>query len=260
MKRQAAFAIGVAAALLLAACGGGKAGKSASTGSAPAVSEKAAGDAAASGAGATSDGNAVSADDGATVFQQMSAAQQVAKSWRSTSSVELDKASKQRFETRTEVVCPDRQHTTSSGLIAGLDSETIRIGADTWEKTGAGWQKRPAASASRPVCMDEKARQEALKQAQGQLGADFTKDIVSSFAQLSKRATFTKGGRSEMDNTTVQEWGMSIPADKDGGEPLNYRVWIGVTDHLPRMTKLQDGSFTTTYSDWNTRITIEAPK
>lgn len=262
MKKNTMLTFGAAATLLLAACGGGKAYDGSASSSNPATTgDKGAGsETAARSDAAKPDGKAVSADDGAAVFKQMTEAQQAAKSWRSTSSIVIDKASKKNFETRTEVVCPDRQHTVSSGFIAGQESETIRVGADTWQKTASGWQKSPPSAISRPVCLDEKSRQEALKQSQAQLGQDFTKDIISSFAELSKKASFSKGGASEMDGTKVQEWSMSIPAEKDGGEPLNYTVWIGVNDHLPRMTKLQDGSFTTTYSDWNKKFSIEAPK
>lgn len=136
--------------------------------------------------------------------------------------------------TNIEVVMPDRFHLTTK------DVEMYLIGKNFYMKVANKWQKL------------------ALPQ-----GFDLSMADLSRYASTLVTTTNVKFvGADVVDGTPIFVY--SYTSTYKGPPPLsmNQKVWVGVLDNLPRKMESSPKAgqlTTTTYSDYNSAITINAP-
>lgn len=121
------------------------------------------------------------------------------------------------------------------------DVETIKTGDQSFERSGAQGQWSKIAPAK--------------TQAGSSIGASFLHDLANA----------TGTALELYDGTPCQVVSAEKPADTPGGTPTEYKVWIGVFDHLVRRYESVSKSGPSTvqsvivFSDFNAPMTITAP-
>ena len=190
----------------------------------------------------------------------MTQAQGAARSYRfTTKAVGADGST--GLNSTTEVVCPNKSHTTLAASASLPGRESIRIGNDQYVKNATGWTKSTT-QAPFLLCGSREQVQQQASQAlqQQQLGFD----VSQLDAQTRAAAKFQLQGVETLDGTACQKWQITIPPNTVSAlsDGLSETVWIGSADHLPRQASIggsDNSSFLVTYSGWNSPITIDPP-
>jgi len=133
-----------------------------------------------------------------------------------------------------EVVLPNRAHLTMEGM------EAVIISGTTYFKIGGQWQKVEGGEQNFLSLLDFADIQ---KTAQQQL-----KDVVKVGNEILDGVPTTAYTYTEVSTST--------------SAPVQVKLWVGLTDRLPRKIEITEGGKVTTrmtYYDYNAPFTIEAP-
>jgi hypothetical protein len=130
-----------------------------------------------------------------------------------------------------EYVAPDRLHVSLSGGGAGL-TEAIKIGTDTYTKTGSTWTKAPVAI---PNSFD-------------------LKSTADNAVQGLERSTVTKGGTDTVDGKRCQLYHVTRAGESTG---VDVCVYNGLP--LQIVAQTSNGKVTIVYTDYNSNIDINPP-
>lgn len=188
---------------------------------------------------------------GQSELQKTFDAKKAAHSWRTVTTLRMHPG--RALETTIEISCPDREHIVTT--LGDTHYESIRVGDQSWIRSNdSEWKAQPIASDAYPCGSNPGAPAPWAMMNEG-------RDPVSVVATMARKMN-AQVGRGEVVNAgdaSCQRWVVSFQHPGSSGRGLNYTVCIGASDHLPREVVMGSGGLSTTYSDWNKPIQIDAP-
>ena len=193
---------------------------------------------------------------GATEIQRTIEARKDVKSFRMKTVLQLHPG--HPLETIVEVSCPDRERFTTS--IGDRAFHAVRIGGKAYtEQQNGTWSVQDTPAEGWAPCGDnpgEPAPWAVMNEG---------RDPSSVLAKLLGNSEITRGAFVSTDAGNCREWTMSVklPGGTEhghGASGLHYTVCIDPSRHLPVAVVMGGGGMSTTYSDWNQPIQIDAPK
>jgi hypothetical protein len=188
---------------------------------------------------------------GQSELQKTFDAKKAAHSWRTVTTLRMHPG--RALETTIEVSCPDREHIVTT--LGDTQYESIRVGDQAWIRSNdSEWKAQPITSDAYPCGSSPGAPAPWAMMNEG-------RDPVSVVATMAAKMN-AQVGRGEVVNAgdaSCQRWLVSFQHPGSSGRGLNYTVCIGTSDHLPREVVMGSGGLSTTYSDWNKPMQIDAP-
>lgn len=169
---------------------------------------------------------------------QMTTAMVAATSYRITIN-SVNSATGQSTTAVMEVVKPDRLHL-KANLAGGKTYEMIAIGQDAYINATGTWMKSPVAIPTSAI-----------------VGID-PQGIPGQITASQKAGTLTKGGTSQVNGAPCQLYTWTPAAGANAGNQ-GGTACIDLKSGLLVQVKSTDGKTTSTFSDWNTAISIVAP-
>jgi hypothetical protein len=188
---------------------------------------------------------------GQSELQKTFDAKKAARSWRTLTSLRMHPG--RALETTIEVSCPDREHITTR--LGDTRYESIRIGKQGWIRSNDGdWKVQPITADSYPCGSNPGAPAPWAMMNEG-------RDPLSVVATMAAKmnAQVGRGDVVNLGDASCQRWVVSFQHPGSSGRGLNYTVCIGTSDRLPREVLMGSGGLSTTYSDWNKPMQIDAP-
>jgi len=188
---------------------------------------------------------------GQSELQKTFDAKKAAHSWRTLTTLRMHPG--RALETTIEVSCPDREHIVTT--LGDTRYESIRVGNQSWIRSNdSEWKAQPITADSYPCGSNPGA---PAPWAMMNEGRDPASVVASMAGKLN--AQVARGEQVNVGDSSCQRWVVSFQHPGSSGRGLNYTVCIGSSDHLPREVVMGSGGLSTTYSDWNKPIQIDAP-
>ena len=188
---------------------------------------------------------------GQSELQKTFDAKKAARSWRTLTTLRMHPG--RALETTMEVSCPDRERITTT--LGDTRYESIRIGNQAWIRSNdSEWKEQPITSDAYPCGSNPGAPAPWAMMNEG-------RDPVSVVATMAAKmnAQVGRGDVANLGDASCQRWLVSFQHPGSSGRGLNYTVCVGTSDHLPREVVMGSGGLSTTYSDWNKPMQIDAP-